>query len=879
MTLWFMVLIVVWFFSESQSSKEEIGFLQNSLVDISLSEINNWIVSTHFSQKESLYSSNKTITKKWTDSLEVDVSEPWLYLSSFRDLNSQHSFKASWFEIIQKWIGEVYIDTQTQTGSVMIFALNTPVQLTLKSSETTQKYTDIYLLPHMYIIFEPSRWKFLESADFVRVQTVYQLWYLSESLSNILQKDNIGVYKNNFEKFVLPLMTDIYARDTIQKNNLMEIQSQNISNIPAYDMIQQYSSLFFNKEKKIVYYKNLILQNYLDISRMKEIDDGLITETRDNLQSLKSLSSDSYIEMIEFKEIFESLLVSSVSAWDSISRVWFALLDNKNSNMNSFLFSSYGYSLYWNLDKNQKYNEDIAKKYIQSFPVFNSYISKTTQQSELLYQYFSLFLEKQLTSFLDDEKVSQNTTIIIETLSRYIENSNLAFSRSNILKITSLYVYSSILEKLDTYMRSAYFQPERSDENILVPKSGQILWFKDLTQLKKQIEIISSFYKKTSYLLEPSNTRDNAISINIQNSLTDISEYFIALENYELYIAEYDVSKQWLFNPDSNSQDEELTEEKGWDFISQFNDVVLSNTSLKVINNNYYEFKNVVIQGKRFDFDLYPNAWNKIQNISLDSKKLGFVYRLDPIQKEWEEKFKSASEEEKDIYNFSNFFQITFLQKTESWVQEFEDKKVILDEDASEVVFKRDILVASEFKPIKKFIDIQYNDITLEKNSWRYDTYINDVEVLVPQNANVQSEYISLFSMQYMYGENEKYFKNIKVKIKKSLNWVRVDTFGWEQISFAWTISKNEFISFYENFFLSLIDYSDVYDTVSSKYKWVQIDVSYNSITKKLSLKFDSAWKKYTILLEQEWVYKIFEGTRNILDAPVPHSDIRTYLP
>jgi hypothetical protein len=67
-------------------------------------------------------------------------------------------------------------------------------------------------------------------------------------------------------------------------------------------------------------------------------------------------------------------------------------------------------------------------------------------------------------------------------------------------------------------------------------------------------------------------------------------------------------------------------------------------------------------------------------------------YTLDNIQEDWNEKFKTASQEEKQQFDFSRFFILTFLTLEQREVVIF-DKAYKQEESKAEIVFKRDILL------------------------------------------------------------------------------------------------------------------------------------------------------------------------------------------
>jgi hypothetical protein len=69
-------------------------------------------------------------------------------------------------------------------------------------------------------------------------------------------------------------------------------------------------------------------------------------------------------------------------------------------------------------------------------------------------------------------------------------------------------------------------------------------------------------------------------------------------------------------------------------------------------------------------------------------------YKLSKIKEEWDIKFKIVPEDEKENYDFSRFFILTFFQVNEIDIEEFVTTTTV-QEDKTEVVFKKDILLGN----------------------------------------------------------------------------------------------------------------------------------------------------------------------------------------
>jgi hypothetical protein len=81
-------------------------------------------------------------------------------------------------------------------------------------------------------------------------------------------------------------------------------------------------------------------------------------------------------------------------------------------------------------------------------------------------------------------------------------------------------------------------------------------------------------------------------------------------------------------------------------------------------------------------------------DIVIDDVAQAFEYKLDVTENIWNGRFKTATEAEKDSYDFSRFFLITFIEYTpKPAIDIYIGTQKASSEDKTEVVFKRDILL------------------------------------------------------------------------------------------------------------------------------------------------------------------------------------------
>jgi len=171
---------------------------------------------------------------------------------------------------------------------------------------------------------------------------------------------------------------------------------------------------------------------------------------------------------------------------------------------------------------------------------------------------------------------------------------------------------------------------ERNEVNLLVLHPDHILSAQEMQAFQKQIERIMRIFEKDNDLLDSNNTRDASIQNDMSLAYENITEYMTALENYESYLSEYDISKKGLLDLSIYGTNDGIiiSQQEAIKYLSQFVGVSLSSVQIEVKDQYYYHISSLYIAGKSFSFDLFPLESYKIQNIVIDELKLNFAYKL-----------------------------------------------------------------------------------------------------------------------------------------------------------------------------------------------------------------------------------------------------------
>jgi DNA-binding transcriptional regulator GbsR (MarR family) len=229
--------------------------------------------------------------------------EQGVYYIDIRDIYHNYQISHPYFDIELIGFGKIFIDT-TDVRGFKIIPLNNTISIKLKDGQTTDVLTELYLYPHMLLKFNPTRNKFLKNADLVRIDSVFSLEYISEPM---FFEESPEILGEDFAK--------IHAYETSQKSQRDELISRifslRSSRFPGEELIEKYSGVFVNTEKKDIYLKNKAHTAILKLIQSKQSDDALVQEANEAISQLKhSPTHYSDIENL-LSYIYKHILFSS----------------------------------------------------------------------------------------------------------------------------------------------------------------------------------------------------------------------------------------------------------------------------------------------------------------------------------------------------------------------------------------------------------------------------------------------------------------------------------------------------------------------------------------------------------------------------------------
>ncbi len=846
------------------------------LKDFSMTWSLSWSYMLDIWTYDKIYSDADSFSGVQSTWATIWLSNPWRYLTSLREPGKEYTISWTWFLLRQEGIGEVYIDSLTSSWRVFIIPINTSIELVLQSETGDQDYTSVYLSPNMYLEFQTNRAKYLKNADRLRISTVFKLWYIwnvnkidAEDilLSKYLPKE--GVFFSVLS--LLKMQEEYYVR------GLSHFEKQEVIKIPGSDLIARYANLFVNVEKKKIFYKNKILEWYIELLNSRDLDTWKIKQIQRDMGNIAKIDVNAYDSLFNLQKSIQRNLYGHAWYEYVIPKIWFTLLSNQNIQDIDLYYPFYTYSLFTNYNHNWEFLPWTLRKFFQSFQDF----SQDSDNKLRRYDYFLYFLEEQLWTVLNGEINDVSTAWVSNIISNYIEISDNAQYESRNQKITQIYSLWNILSGVERYTKRGYFLEDRNESRLLIPNNENSLWWGILVELRKSIEGVFWIYEENKNVLDANSKRDTSLQVKIEASKRLLDEYFLALESYERYEDLYDISKKNSLTLDTFwwNEDSSLSEKKAREYLSQFIWSSLTSTSIETLDD-YYRVEKYIISGREFSFNLYPESGNKMWNISIDGISQTTQYKLDFIESDWDEKQKSAPSENKDQFEFSRFFLITFFN---SWADEKEIfiRDVKQQEDKAEIVFKRDILLWDkwEFNSIKDIITIEYEDISLVKKDTSYDIFLKGVDFKVPITLKEKEQIIHWkFDSQYIFNSEDHYFTDlyswffILSERKDSRYYLQ-----GKKILFGWRLHIGDITEILTTFSYNI----EYIDKVYSALIWItsaNINVSYNHFSKKTSLKFDSLWKKYTILLKDSTVDAIYVGTSKVQAENITILDLANYI-
>ena len=846
---------------------------------------------------------NYTLTNSWSNII-INI-DPWIYLFELNDINNNIIIESNWYRINKFSNWKFFINTLNPLKN-LFFSIDSIINVEVLDINNKKLLTNLILYPHHYFISNPEKNYRIKWWNILRINQILNFQFFKEKIfsqaNEINEKYlNLLSIKNDADKNIIKDIFMFVNNDYI--NNLNNWLN-NLYILPWENLIKTYFYLFFNDEKKKIYYKNLILKNILWLINSNNINDEKINFIVTNIKTIEKLDSKLvdelmniisyiYITKVNSKEIS---VTSNIIFYNLLSKI--QKIDYKNKKLNSILILK---KIFINYDHEEKYNlfKDIFLFKEQYFK--DNWLDKKDWDKSKI-DYLLFFMENIININLINKEIYIDKMIILFNdyvwiLSKYSDITDEKNNRTNVYKV------KNILKKLWETIKSTYFENERNKSNLLIRK-------KEIESLETLNNIITNLNLFINPIINKfENNKDNEILINeYLSNIETYKEYVIALEDYEKYKSKYDKDITALINWNvnfNNSTDSNITtnEElrkylnwffwlntsnlkiekkdynycKNWESISNFNEPGFIMECFSVYD--IYLTKNL----KPIPFLLFPFEENKIEiKVEINDTIKTKSFKLNIIEEWLEEKLKgSTNTEDIEKYDFKKFFVNNFSkEEIKIWNPIIETIKPKITEEKYIRFFKWNLLSDKwDFSLLKWFLDIKYNDLLIEKVEEKYLITIKNA--LINTNLkiwNTDLKFKSILNSNYIFQDSHS-FENINLKIidpydKEEKNYI----LWWNFINITEKINIGSLEKTINRLFIQINDIKNIYNTLKNILYKNEVDIKYYPEKDYFKINIEYKNKKLSIILNSWYITSINYNWKDIIKSQIQILELKNIL-
>lgn len=892
--------------------------------------------------------SEKSFVKVSQDAEKVSLEiGEGLYYFSFWDLNKGHTIKNSNFELSALSSGKFFIDTR-DVKSYKIASFDSVLDVDLIAGGEVK--TDVSVYPHMLFKFQPSRNKLLKNADLLRVDSLNSILYFQEPILEITDSIDFEwlnakekmelitskiLYKlgyrdrkyeqkdKNWEDF-LNFVKEIYISDLdYSKKQEDYLSALEISNLTAVDLINKYFNYFQNNQKKVIYYKNIVLKKINNLyQKSVKYNKSSVNDLYNDLITLKGLSEEDYEELVQIIDWYYEVISINSNVENSYKKRNFSLLLSKINKVSvnsleedlylSSVYSSYdvwavkwyelatylnNYFKVYFLDSRWNLKKDIDGTTYKALSFYFGKIIKTKldldkewiiSNIDLIKNYKKLN-DKLIIVVLDEYKNDLYIKEEYKKLPTSLKKRKIVEQEEK-LKKNFVFEYVDIFNSIITSIDENYFKKDENGKN----KLGESEELIRAILTPSQDESIKTLY---NLLLNWDNSLDKFIDLNkglfwenkkkiiYKKKKNDAEEYFLALTNYDKYLSQKQnefLEKQWTL--EDEEEDNSLNLEKLEKFLSQFEGIEYGPTDLELSWNwNYYSshYKvKLTTVWKSVSFDLTPRLKNKIDNFIINWEASPKFFELDDIKIKWEENSTYVSGDDRDKFTFEKFFINTFSEK-------FDDKNAndVSKDDKKEINPVKARLIGDkllnrqnwDFRKIdfRKFVFSVYN-ITVEPDHF----WINDVKYYGSYNEwRIKKPIEGTFSGKYYLTDKLHDFTDITLKFYRKEGSLFVEEYGFDglELKVIWNIHAFDFEEDMAKVLNTYEPINDIYRTIYSKVDKIS-NATYNLEDGTLNveaLRWDR--QKYNIIIDSSNnITRVLKNWKNIISGNISLNRLNT---
>ncbi|MFK7779918.1 MAG: hypothetical protein QM490_02120 [Candidatus Gracilibacteria bacterium] len=857
-----------------------------------------------------IFSSGSIETKTTSGSTIISITQG-IYFFDLKEINTHYIIKGQGFEINNKGPGTFVINNLDPKKNI-IFSINSVLDLDLKHYNTNSTLTSLDLYPHTYLTFNPIKNIFVKNSDLLRISQIFDIGYFSEKIleDNIVNENFLKIISLRIEKNSKIINESLFLikQELSEKENIIKkFIKSNFGLIPGEQFINKYFSIFKNPNKKSIYYKNIIIRNLHELLTNDNLNSEIVNLIATNINSIKEVDKEGYNEIIDIINFYYESVIKSNQK--NNTKINFSKLINKINNKNTKLSLTSLISLekiFFEYDflKNINFYKDISLFRNKYFEDLNVEIDGTSAEKGSVYDiekvdYLLFFIENILLN--DFSSSYDNTNDLITIFSDYVDIANAFYSNSDETIIrTGIFKYSKILNNFINILEDKYFLEERNKSMLLEINEKEKLSTTDILMLEENINKIIKFYNDFTNTLNPNTNNKDKFVIKLYSTLEEkYREYFSALKNYEEYTVKYDKIKKELLETHTINEGGNtlvLSYSHASEYLQKFNRVELRYASITVMDYNYclspslvnsklplevpycYKIDKLFIDSNNVSFLLFPFDKNKIDEIVVENKAEAGSYKLDEIKALLDEKMKTETKD-KDKYDFYNFLANTFghqvINNNYTNQAVTQTSTTILEEDSVVKIFKRNKLLGElgDFAILEGFIDINYNDLIVEKNG---DAYSINVKLgIFNVNLSRNQSFYGEFSSMYNFSPDHS-FINPKIKIidKKSEKDLLLGNYIYITGQYKVNLMEEEIKEVFNHY--NEINY--MVSNLSQILKKYEIKITYIKDSNKILFETEYNGGKVNLTLDNGNITSFIYYNENRLPQIIPYTELPTIL-
>lgn len=824
--------------------------------------------------------------------IEINLWEG-LYYFNLNDFRYEYLIKHKSFSVSPESLWRFFIDTRNYP-EVTFFSIDSVFNISLLNED--EFINSLLIYPHMRVVVNSNRYRVAKWVNIMRLNDLFNIWYVwgvlftdNKELNSKMIDSIVSLEDEEFVAFI----TEVYSllSPTLDKNINYDFLIDSNFLFFWIKYIQKYFNLFLNESKKVVYLKNIILDDVNNMIKKKSLTPQFKSNFLEDLSELRSISEEDYMDIINVLITYYDWLIKQNSIWhfdiiiylsDVLSELNPEFINKISSKSYFYLSQLYDLLNKWLLSDNQFQSDFVT--FLENFMVetwivlsWDYDIIDFSKSEDIVLEFLSFFIRNII--------INNTSFDNLDNISNFLFINNFYYSLNNSVKYSDqvrrsemlIIEYSSVLDVILTEIRRVLFLEDRNSRGLLEVNRNNNIQRPILNELDSLMKNYFNFYNRNKENI----SQRNNLYINIYKDYTEkYREYYLALSNYDEYQNQYDEVRGSLFwvNTIVNSFWQwGFTKEDImlylWDFV--WLDKSRWDFSIDV-EDWFFRVNNISLLDKVISFNIYPDDFNLVSDFIIDWVNQNMSFELDTIKLDWDERYRWSPPEDRDKYDFRRFFANTFSSniidsnRNEFVIDNDNDDKI----DRNIAVFIRDRLLNKrfwEFSPVLNSwtLDIKFENVSVEIQENSYNISLKDVDLKTRVDIANRVEQLSwVFNSDYVFSEEDHYFKNIWIYLydmNRLQRWEKSFDFWWNKIEIGWNINILDFSYSISDILSSFYETRSVYNDIVDLFLVTDIDIKISS-TWLISYKFYNWINNIEVVIFRGDISRINVEGDNIID-------------